>query len=66
MLFLLRYIPLVIYTTMADFIKKEPTVRVYRPDGRLLFVIFHVVIPLIRQSYNGFIIDYFFSDCNSL
>ena len=21
---------------------------------------------LIRQSYNGFIIDYFFSDCNSL
>ncbi len=39
--------------------RKEPTVRVYRPDGRLSFVIFHVVIPLIRQSYNTLIVDYF-------
>jgi len=46
--------------------ENEPVLQVHRPDGRLVFVILHVVFPLIRQSYNGFIIDYFFSDCNSL
>lgn len=46
-----------IYPIIMD--KKSQQSGFYRPDGRLIFVIFHVVIPLIRQSYNVFIINHF-------